>query len=83
MKKSTERFTETVQDYVNYRPSYPEEVRQVLIEECGLTKDKIIADIGSGTGLLSKLFLDYGSIVYGVEPNEAMRGAGKKYLESY
>ncbi len=60
MKKATERFTVTVQDYVKYRPSYPKEVLQILIDEGSLTKDSLIADVGSGTGLLSKLFLDYG-----------------------
>lgn len=83
MKQATERFTETVQDYMKYRPSYPVEVVQLLVNECGLTKDKIIADVGSGTGFLAKLFLDYGNTVYGVEPNEAMRLAAENYLASY
>lgn len=46
-------------------------------------KKSIIADIGSGTGFLTKLFLDYGSRVYGVEPNQAMREAAKVYLAQY
>lgn len=32
-----------------------------------------MADIGSGTGILSKLFLENGNRVYGVEPNKEMR----------
>lgn len=83
MPKPTERFTETVQNYLNYRPSYPPELLQLLINECGLTKNSIIADIGSGTGFLAKLFLDYGNSVFGVEPNEAMRLAGENYLKNY
>ncbi len=83
MDNSKERFTKTVQDYIKYRPSYPNEIVQVLIDECGLTKDKVIADIGSGTGFLSKLFLDYGCVVYGVEPNQSMREAGEDYLNDY
>lgn len=83
MNKPTERFTDTVQDYIKYRPSYPKEVLQLLIDECDLTKNKIIADVGSGTGLLSKLFLDYGNIVYGVEPNQSMREAAEEYLKEY
>lgn len=83
MKNSTNRFTQTVKDYVNYRPSYPNEILQLCVDECGLTKDKIIADIGSGTGLLAKLFLDYGNCVYGVEPNQAMREAGEVFLQNY
>lgn len=81
--KPTERFTQTVEDYIKYRPSYPPEVLQLLIDECGLTKDTLVADIGSGTGLLSKLLLDHGNVVYGVEPNAAMRQAAANYLKSY
>lgn len=83
MHNSINRFTQTVQDYIKYRPSYPTEVLETLIEDCGLTKNSIIADIGSGTGLLAKLFLDYGNTVYGVEPNQAMREAGEEYLKQY
>lgn len=83
MNKPTERFTETVQDYIKYRPSYPKEVLQLLIDECDLRKNKIIADVGSGTGLLSKLFLNHGNSVYGVEPNQAMREAAEEYLKEY
>lgn len=83
MNKPTERFTQTVQDYLKYRPAYPKEVLQLLIAECDLTKNKIIADIGSGTGLLAKLFLDHGNLVYGVEPNQSMRAAAEEYLKEY
>ncbi len=83
MNKPTERFTHTVQDYVKYRPSYPREVLQLLIDECHLTTEKIIADVGSGTGILSKLLLENGNIVYGVEPNQAMRETGEEYLKTY
>lgn len=83
MIKPTERFTETVQDYVKYRPSYPKAILDKLIDVCGLSKDSVIADVGSGTGLLAQLFLANGNTVYGVEPNQAMRAAGEIYLQAY
>jgi len=83
MASPTERFTETVENYIKYRPSYPAEVIQVLIKECGMTEKSIIADIGSGTGILSKLLLEQRSTVYGIEPNQAMRNAAEKYLKEY
>lgn len=83
MKNSIDRFTKTVADYVKYRPTYPQAIVQVLAEECGLTPARIIADIGAGTGILSKLFLDAGNQVYGVEPNPEMRSACEIYLEKY
>jgi len=42
-----------------------------------------VADVGSGTGTLSELFLRNGNSVFGVEPNRAMREAGEALLKSY
>lgn len=81
--KFIEPFTKTVQNYLKYRPSYPKEIVDLLVNECGLNKKSVIADIGSGTGFLAKLFLDAGNTVYGVEPNQAMREAGEAYLAHY
>lgn len=47
----------------------------------GLAPDSVVADIGSGTGISSKLFLDNGNQVFGVEPNAQMRAAAEEYLE--
>ncbi|HEY6467910.1 MAG TPA: class I SAM-dependent methyltransferase [Candidatus Acidoferrales bacterium] len=80
---SKERFSNRVDDYVRYRPGYPPAILDVLREECGLTKDSVIADIGSGTGILTKVFLDNGNLVYGVEPNAAMREAAEAFLKQY
>jgi SAM-dependent methyltransferase len=55
----------------------------VLQRECGLSANSIVVDVGSGTGLLSELFLRLGCEVYGVEPNVDMRKAGERFLASY
>ena len=78
-----QRFSNCAADYVRYRPSYPDEVLAVLRAECGLRPGHAIADVGSGTGLLSELFLKNGNRVYGVEPNKNMRAAGEEYLAAY
>ena len=75
---STQRFSNRVDNYVRYRPGYPPEVIGVLEREAGLKRDHVVADIGSGTGISAKLFLDHGNTVYGVEPNQAMRSAAEK-----
>lgn len=80
---STERFSNRVADYIRFRPSYPSPVLQTLRDECGLQMGHVIADIGSGTGLLSELFLRGGNIVWGIEPNREMRDAGEKQLIEY
>ena len=83
MTDSAQRFTTRVESYVKYRPGYPAELLEVLRQECGLTIDAVVADVGSGTGILSELLLKNGNTVYGVEPNAAMRTAGEHLLQSY
>jgi len=78
-----QRFSNRVADYIRYRPGYPSACLDLLRKECGLQPAHAVADIGSGTGLLSKLFLDNGNRVFGVEPNAEMRSAGEEYLQEY
>ena len=80
---SKQRFSNRTSDYVRYRPGYPDELIPLLQGWCGLQPQHTIADIGSGTGILSKLFLDFGNPVFGVEPNAEMRAAGEEFLRPY
>jgi SAM-dependent methyltransferase len=77
---NTNKFTGKAQIYAEYRPSYPTEFIDYLYNDVGFNKNSCIADIGSGTGILSKLLLERGSVVYCVEPNKDMRKLAKKYL---
>jgi ubiquinone/menaquinone biosynthesis C-methylase UbiE len=83
MKVPTLRFSSRVENYIKYRPGYPSVVIDTLASECGLTETSIVADIGSGTGILSELFLKHGNPVFGVEPNREMREAGERLLKQY
>lgn len=76
----TTRFSSRVANYVKYRPGYPTEVIDILRDAIGLGDGRIVADIGSGTGLSAKLFLESGCRVCGVEPNEPMRKAAEELL---
>ncbi len=78
----TKRFSRKAEVYAKYRPSYPKEILGILSSEIGFTKDKIVADVGSGTGLLSRIFLDNGNFVYGIEPNNEMRSFAERDLAS-
>lgn len=71
--KPTERFTDVVEAYTKFRPGYPGEIVEILIKNYLIGKNCILADVGSGTGIFSKLFVETGFFVYGVEPNEMMR----------
>jgi len=79
----TQRFSTRVDNYVEYRPHYPPEVLDILREECGLLPSHVVADVGSGTGLLTVLFLRNGNRVYAMEPNDAMREAAERDLRDY
>jgi SAM-dependent methyltransferase len=78
----TSRFTERVEEYVRWRPGYPPEVLAVLRAELGLLPSHVIADVGSGTGLLSRLLLENGNVVHGVEPNRAMAAVAEAELSA-
>jgi SAM-dependent methyltransferase len=79
----TQRFSDRVEDYLRYRPQYSREVVEALRRRCDLTPAHRVADIGCGTGLLAKIFLENGNSVIGVEPNENMRLAGEDFLSGY
>ena len=79
----TRRFSSRVENYVRYRPRYPRQVLDTLAGECGLAPHSVVADVGSGTGFLTELFLQNGNRVFGVEPNPDMRQAGERLLRDY
>src|SRR6266446_9260655 len=83
MSAPTERFSNRVENYIRYRPGYPKEIIELLKAECGLFPQSVVADAGSGTGLLAKLFLENGNLVFGIEPNREMRAAGERLLQAY
>ena len=83
MSDATTRFSARVAEYVKYRPGYPAAVASLLEREAKLMQDSVIVDIGSGTGLSSRLFLERGYRVSGVEPNREMREAGAALLTEF
>ena len=74
------RFSDRVQNYVRFRPGYPPAVLGVLRAETGLAPERTVADVGSGTGISAKLFLEAGNPVIAVEPNAGMRAAAEAML---
>ncbi|KAF1708571.1 SAM-dependent methyltransferase [Pseudoxanthomonas kalamensis DSM 18571] len=76
----TERFSDRVADYVRFRPDYPDALLAWLRQAHGIGPDWKVADIGAGTGISSRMFLDGGHSVVAVEPNAAMRTAAIEWL---
>lgn len=80
---SSARFSNRVANYVQFRPNYPPAVLGLFRDEMGLTQDSVIADVGSGTGISARVFLENGNKVFGVEPNVAMRAAAEEFLSAF
>ncbi|OPA76873.1 SAM-dependent methyltransferase [Paenibacillus selenitireducens] len=83
MSENTSKFTGKASGYALHRPSYPSALLDDLFTEYGLSSQSIIADIGSGTGILTEQLLARGAQVLAVEPNEDMRLAAEQRLHTY
>ncbi len=83
MANTVERFSNRVENYIKYRPNYPKEILEVFRGEMNWQENSAVADIGSGTGISARLFLENGNEVFGVEPNAAMREAAEEFLKNF
>ena len=79
----TKRFSNRVENYLKYRPRYPDAIIPLLESQCRLTPQSVVADIGSGTGFLTEPLVKVGCRVFAVEPNAEMRAAGENLLAGY
>ena len=79
----TQRFSSRVENYVRYRPGYPPAVIDLLKNDCGFSSASVVADVASGTGIFTRMLLENGNRVFGVEPNAGMRLAGEEFLRAY
>jgi SAM-dependent methyltransferase len=69
--------------YAKYRVDYPGTVIKAALESVGVVRDDVVADLGSGTGMLSRWFLERGNRVFGVEPDDGMRQVAEKSLHTF
>src|ERR1700682_4559434 len=66
--------------YGKYRVDYPQEAIDVVVRRANLTGNQVVADLGSGTGLLTRRLLPHASLVHAVEPDDALRHAAQAAL---
>jgi ubiquinone/menaquinone biosynthesis C-methylase UbiE len=80
----TDRFTGRAETYDRYRLRYPADIILTQLHTwCGLQPDWLIADIGAGTGMFSKVFLANGNPVIAIEPNVEMRSICEQLLRTW
>ena len=73
-------FSSKVADYIASRPDYPAALLETLKTRCAMAAGALVADVGAGTGLLTRDLLSQGWRVVAVEPNAAMRAAADAAL---
>lgn len=66
-------FARNAADYERSRPPYPPEAMAFLADRLDLRPGRTIADVGAGTGKMTRLLVSPGAEVLAVEPVEAMR----------
>ncbi len=74
----TKRFSARADVYAQARPTYPAQVLEILREHHGLHEGAVVADLGAGTGIFTRLLLEVGAIVHAVEPNDDMRAEAER-----
>jgi ubiquinone/menaquinone biosynthesis C-methylase UbiE len=82
MNDNLSKFSDKAENYAKYRLNYPVEILNYF-KEFNFNDKSIIADIGSGTGKLSKIFLENGNIVYAIEPNDDMRNMADSLFNGF
>ena len=83
MTDSTQRFSSRVEAYVRYRPGYPDALMQTLLQKALPGAEAVVADVGSGSGIFTRLLLQQKLKVFAIEPNDNMRQAAETMLADY
>lgn len=73
VQANIERFSGFAALYDRARPRPPEELPAILALLAGVARPALVVDLGSGTGLSTRLWAGRAETVVGVEPNPDMR----------
>src|SRR5580700_5131592 len=80
---STTRFGSRASAYAAFRPSYPPEAIDAVLEGLGDPRAVTIADVGAGTGISSRLFAERGAALIAIEPNARMRATARGHRRAH
>ena len=76
---STRAFDGRASLYEQGRPPYPDRAVDALLEGLGPTSELVVADVGAGTGLLTRPLAARGCRVIAIEPNDEMLEAAARH----
>jgi ubiquinone/menaquinone biosynthesis C-methylase UbiE len=68
-----DRFCGFADRYDRYRPQPPSIIQDILTRLAGVQPPRLVVDLGSGTGLSTRVWAERATQVIGVEPNPEMR----------
>jgi SAM-dependent methyltransferase len=73
------RFTNRAVDYARWRPGYPEDALDAVLEGLGDPARLEAADVGAGTGISARWLAGRGVSVVALEPNASMRAEAEPH----
>jgi len=76
-------YSSKAERYAGHRWDYSPAALEAVVAETGLSSASVLADVGSGTGILSRHFVRKVALLFAVEPNPAMRSEAEKVLSSH
>jgi len=77
---NTQKFSGKADVYQQARPTYAPEALNFIAQNWQIGEGSMVADIGSGTGILSRQMISLRAKVYAVEPNADMRAKAEELL---
>ena len=80
---SFQRFELRADHYARHRPTYPAALIDCLAQAQGWRAGLTVADVGSGTGIFTRLVLERGPRVLAIEPGAAMRAQAEQQLAMF
>jgi len=77
-KKESEMFNNAAEYYDKYRPGYPSEIINSIIEKTDLRSGAKLLEIGSGSGKATELFINKGFEILCLDPGADLVNIGNK-----
>jgi ubiquinone/menaquinone biosynthesis C-methylase UbiE len=77
-KKESEMFNQMAEYYDIFRPSYPQEIINAIIDKASLVSGAKLLEIGAGSGKATAQFADYNLEILCVEPGPELAARGRE-----
>jgi ubiquinone/menaquinone biosynthesis C-methylase UbiE len=76
-------YASKAEKYARYRWDYAPEAIRTIVATTNIGPQSAVADLGAGTGILTRHFVEVAGLVYAVEPDEAMLTWARRSLSGH